>query len=224
MALSTPELAALYQRRARGYDTAVRLLRLTGIDLARYRREMAAALALEEGAAVVELGCGTGLNFDLVCPRIGREGRLVAVDLTEAMLDVARQRVRRAGWQNVTLVRADMADWPIPAGVDAIYSTFALTLVAEYAAVVERAAGALRPGGRLAILDLKEPERWPQPLVRFAAWLNRPFGVTLDLAERHPWEALARHLPVARFDEYFSGAVYLCVGRKHGSRSAPKRL
>ena len=108
---------------------------------------------------MVELGCGSGLNFDHVERRIGPQGRLIGVDLTDAMLQVARKRVAREGWPNVELVQMDIARWLIPDGVDAIFSTFALTLVPEYDQVIRRASQALRHGGRMAVLDMKAPPK-----------------------------------------------------------------
>jgi demethylmenaquinone methyltransferase/2-methoxy-6-polyprenyl-1,4-benzoquinol methylase len=46
------------------------------------------------------------------------------------------------------------------------------------------------------------------------AWLTRPFGVTLDIADRHPWESLARHLRLCSFEEFYFGFAYLAVGER----------
>jgi demethylmenaquinone methyltransferase/2-methoxy-6-polyprenyl-1,4-benzoquinol methylase len=45
-------------------------------------------------------------------------------------------------------------------------------------------------------------------------WLTRPFGVTLDIADRHPWESLARHLRLGSFEEFYFGFAYLAVGER----------
>lgn len=216
MTLTTGAIRELYRRRAGRYDWSVKLFQLCGLDLERYRRETVAALGLRPGDTVVELGCGTGLNFAHVQQRIGTQGKIIGVDLTDAMLDVARASVAREGWNNVELVQADVAEWPIPEGVSAVYSMLALTLLPEYEAVIERASRALKTDGRLAVLDLKQPQRWPTWLVRFAAWLNKPFGVSLELAERHPWESVRHYLTEIEFREYYFGALYLSVGGKDG--------
>jgi ubiquinone/menaquinone biosynthesis C-methylase UbiE len=218
VAFDKEQLRRLYRRRAGGYDRAMWLFRLAGFRVDHYRRSTVGSLGLRPGDTVVELGCGTGLNFSLLRQAVGEEGTLVGVDLTDAMLEVAETRVREEGWNNVRLVQSDLADYRPPEGIAGALSTFAITLVPEYDEVVGRVAGALCPAGRLAILDFKEPEGWPRWLVRLAAWANRPFGVTLDLAERHPWESVGRHLTEVERRELYFGAVYLSVGKKAGAR------
>jgi len=211
-AFSTSEIQARYQRLAGAYDRSIILLRLCGFRERRYRRLAVAAVALQPGDTVIDLGCGTGRNLALLRAAVGAHGRVIGVDLTEAMVEQARQRVHAAGWQNVKLVVADAASYAFPNGVNAVLSTFAVTLAPTYDDILRRAAAALAPGGRLAVLDLKLPERWPTWLVRFAAWLNRPYGVTLKLGERHPWESVRRYTEERAFREFYFGALYLSVG------------
>lgn len=210
--LNTEETRELYRRRARRYDAALWIYRLCGFRVDHYRRRTVEALALGPGATVVDLGCGTGLNFEHLQRVVGPEGTVVGVDLTDAMLAQAKQRVGAAGWRNVELVQADLSTYEIPRGVDGILSTLALTLVPEYDAVVEQASHALASHGRLALFDMKRPDVWPEGLVRLVAWLNSPFGVSLDLADRHPWESVRRYLAEVAYQEFYLGAVYLSVG------------
>jgi ubiquinone/menaquinone biosynthesis C-methylase UbiE len=214
MALDKNETRNLYRKRAGRYDLAVKIYPMFGFDVERYRKDTVTALSLNPGDTVVELGCGTGLNFKYLERAIGPEGKIIGVDLTGPMLEVARDRVTREGWTNVELVQADVAEWTIPQGIAGVFSTLALTLVPEYDGVIERASRALRPGGRLAVLDIKNPAGWPHWLVRFAAWLNKPFGVSLELADRHPWESIRKYLAEVEFHEYYFGALYLSVGEK----------
>lgn len=214
MPLSKDETRDLYRRRAKRYDLSVQIYRLFGFDLERYRQDTITALALCPGDVVVELGCGTGLNFAYVQQEIGPQGKIIGVDLTDAMLDVARDRVTRERWTNVELVQADLAGWQFPDGISGVYSTLALTLVPEYDTIIERASRAMRAGRRLAVLDMKEPEGWPAWLIRLAAWLNKPYGVSLELADRHPWESIRQYLTETEFKEYYFGTLYLCVGEK----------
>lgn len=222
MALDKGEIRDLYGRRAARYDLTANLYYLLGFREWAYRRRAVAALGLERGDAVVEVGCGTGLNFGLLHEAVGAEGRIFGVDMTAEMLERAEERVRGEGWTNVDLVLCDAAAYRFPSGLAGLLSTFALTLVPEYDAVVRRGAEALRSGGRWVVLDLKMPEGWSAALLPLLLPLFRPFGVTRDLAERHPWESVRAHLDECEVTESYFGYVYLAVGRKASRASEPR--
>jgi ubiquinone/menaquinone biosynthesis C-methylase UbiE len=217
MSLTKSELIHLYGQRALRYDLTANLYYLLGFREWAYRRKAVRALNLSPGDTVVEIGCGTGLNFSLLEREVGPQGRIIGVDLTEAMLEQARERVRRMGWRNVELVRSDAASYAFPRGINGVVSTFALTLVPEFDQVISNAAGALSERGRFVILDFKQPSNIPQWLVKLAVCLTKPFGVSLDLASRHPWEALERYLDLAFFEEVYFGFSYVTAGQKRAS-------
>src|SRR6516165_7731109 len=109
MPLNEQELVDVYRKRAKRYDFTAQLYYLMGFREWAYREKAVEALALKRGDAVVEIGCGTGLNFGLLENEIGREGKIVGVDLTDAMLGGAQERIHRNGWSNVELVQSDAA-------------------------------------------------------------------------------------------------------------------
>jgi len=212
MTLTKLETRDLYRKRALRYDLAMWIYRLSGFRVNKYRRDAVVSLSLKKGDIVIDLACGTGLNFRWLEKAVGKTGKIIGVDLTDEMLNQARGRVQDAGWANIELIQADLAEYDFPNGVSGILSTLALTLIPEYDEVIRNGAKALMPGGRMAILDFKEPENWPKWLVRFAAWLNKPYGVSLDLTSRHPWESISRYLSIIEFREYYHGVLYLSVG------------
>lgn len=211
-ALTPGAVRDVYRRRAGRYDLTSRLYGLVGYRLDAYREEGIRALRLRPEATVVEIGCGTGANFERLVREVGPAGRVVGVDLTDSMLGQARARIARAGWRNVELVERDAADYVFPAHVDGVLSTYALTLVPRFDAVVEHAARALPPWARLVVVDFKAPEGWPPWLLRAIVPLLRPFAVTLDLRERSPWDSIARHFPRSWVTERYLGTTYIAVG------------
>lgn len=214
MALTRDQIRDLYRKRSDNYDLSANLYYLIGFRESKYRKMAVSDLRLRAGDTVVEIGCGTGLNFKHLLGSIGSTGRLIGVDLTDAMLEKARERAERNGWKNVELVQSDAAIYPFPADVDAVISTFALTLVPEYEAVIERASSALSQQGRFVILDLKKPDKWPLWLVRLGVLITKPFGVSLDLMERKPWQALRKYFSNASMKELYGGFAYIAVGEK----------
>lgn len=206
------EVIEVYRRRAKYYDVTANLYYLLGVREYAYRRRAVNALRLKPGDTVVEIGCGTGLNFSLLQRKVGKTGRIIGVDITDAMLDEARARIARKNWTNVELVLSSAADYRFPEGVDGILSTFALTLEPEYDRVVAAGAKALRPGGRFVLLDLKLPENWLRYLAPVLIFLTRPFAVSWEVAKRHPWESMRRHLKNVRFENLYLDVVYLMTG------------
>ena len=108
MAISKQKVQAMYQSGAKHYDFTTILFRLIGLRMKAYRLLAIKKLFLQRGDFVIELGCGTGLNFPLLMEQIGPEGRLVGVDFTTGMLDIAQARIKRSGWENIEI---DDAYW-----------------------------------------------------------------------------------------------------------------
>ncbi len=211
---SKVELQLLYSKRALRYDLTANLYYFIGFREWAYREKAVQALGLGAGDTVVELGCGTGLNFGLLREAVGAQGRVIGVDLSPEMLEMAATRVAREGWSNVDLVHEDAGTFEYPRPTDGVISTFALTLVPEYDAVIAAAARALGPGRRMVVLDLKRPAWAPAWLVHLGVWLTAPFGVTRELTEQHPWESIARHFRRTTRTDLYAGFAYIAVGER----------
>lgn len=210
------EIFQLYRKRAKHYDLTANLYYLLGFREFAYRKRAVQNLNLHQGDAVVELGCGTGLNFPFIQAKIGPEGRIIGVDLTDYMLDKARERTQKQGWRNVELVQSDAASFRFPEKVNGILSTFAITLEPEYDRVIRDGSTALAAGGRFVVLDFKMPDHAPMWLIKLGVMIMKPFGVSLELASRHPWESVDRHSRRVGFVELFWGFAYISVGEKKG--------
>src|SRR5580693_7503372 len=150
-------LIETYRKKAKHYDVTSRLYPAPGYPQRAQRLRAVQALGLRAGDTVTDIACGTGLNFPLLQQAVGPGGRIVGVDLTDAMLARAQDRIEANGWSNVSLEQADAVGYGFPAGGDAILSTYALTQVPECAEVIAHGAAALAAGGRWAVLDLKIP-------------------------------------------------------------------
>src|SRR5579863_4681008 len=129
-------LIETYRKKAKRYDLTCWLYPAPGYPQRVQRVRTVRSLGLRAGDTVVDMACGTGFNFALLQKAVGPDGRIIGVDLTDAMLAQAQNRVERHGWSNVTLVQSDAVTFDFPAGVNAIMSTYALTQVPECAEVI----------------------------------------------------------------------------------------
>jgi ubiquinone/menaquinone biosynthesis C-methylase UbiE len=211
-------LIEVYRKKAKRYDMTSRLYPAPGYPQGGQRRRAVQALRLRPGDTVVDMACGTGLNFSLLEEAVGPEGRIVGVDLTDAMLDQARGRIETNSWSNVSLVQADAAKFDFPTGVDAILSTYALTQVPECREVIAHGAAALSAGGRWAVLDLKVPDSTPRWLAQVGVATVRPFASIDDWMARRPWQAIRAAMEETLVDvswtELFFGTAFLAAGSR----------
>lgn len=209
--LDTGEIRRLYDRIADGYDLALRAYTLLGAR--RLARRGIGMLDLRAGDTVVDLGCGTGVNLPHLADAVSPGGRVVGVDLAPAMLARARERMQDRTDVTVDLVEDDVAKMVLPADTRGVVATFALEMVPDYDAVVRRAVDVLGvTGGRIAVIGLQRPPRWPAWAVRLGIWLNTPFGVNPAYQEQQPWRSVRRHAREVAHETALLGVVYLSVG------------
>jgi ubiquinone/menaquinone biosynthesis C-methylase UbiE len=209
-------LIETYRKKAKHYDVTSWLYPAPGYPHRAQRRRAVRALGLQAGDSVIDLCCGTGLNFPLIQAVIGPKGRITGVDLTDAMLAQAQDRVDAHGWTNVSLVQSDAAAFEFPERADAILSTYALTQVPECADVIAHGAKALSPGGRCVVLDLKLPANTPRWLSQLGTASVRPFAAIDQWVMRRPWDvirdAMAEELTDPSWTELFFGTAFLAAG------------
>lgn len=126
------------------------------VELFGARADLLGLLALLDDRMVVgDLGCGTGALAEALAPAVSR---VIAVDESEAMLGAARARLEGVG--NVELRAGSLEALPVADGaLDAALLSLVLHYVAEPAAVLAEAARALRPGGRLLVVDMLPHDR-----------------------------------------------------------------
>ena len=123
---------------------------------------MLAAAAIGAGMRVLDIATGTGEPALAAAEQVGPRGYVLGTDFVEAMLAAARTQAARRGLAHVELRRVDGAELEArPRSFDAVLIRFGIMFMADPAACLHRARGALRPGGRIAVASWAAPAANP---------------------------------------------------------------
>ena len=176
------------------------------------RRQAVAQLRLSPGDTVLDLACGTGLNFPYIQEGIGEQGLLIGLDYSQGMLAKARRKAQRRGWENVRLIQADARTLSADllkekAGierVDKLICTLGLTVIPEWELAFERAWALLNPGGRCAVMDWHMAGRNP-----FARFLD---AISRGDVRRRCWVPLEEKGTDYSYSTFIRGMVFVAGG------------
>jgi arsenite methyltransferase len=127
---------------------------------------------IRPGEIVLDLGSGAGLDSILAATRVGSSGRVFGVDLTEEMVEKARQNATALGIENIEFLCGQIEDLPLEDGLAHVaISNGVFNLCPDKPRALAETARVLRPDGRLLMADiLLEDHVTPDELARLGTW------------------------------------------------------
>lgn len=196
---------ANYRELAGGYDASCRFV-------AGVRRLAVDTLGLGQGDIVFDVACGTGALLPLLAGRVGPRGRVVGIEHSPEMAELARERIAGSGFSNIEIVEAAAEDAAVDLRTDALLFCFTHDVLQSPAAV-ENLFRMAKPGARVAAVGAKLIGRWWSPPID--AWTRfraRKYLTTYRGLDQ-PWAPLERYcadLAVVR--TFHAGTSYLAAG------------
>lgn len=167
----------MFDRIARLYDPLN--LAISAFQEPRWRRRLVEAAGLGPGGRALDVATGTGKVAGDLLARARPGGRVVGIDLSPGMLEVARRRF--AGTSGIEFVVGDALALPVPDDAfDAATIAFGMRNLPDYRLGFAEMARAVRPGGRVLCLEIARPRSRLARLLRW--WFDRVVPVIGRLA------------------------------------------
>lgn len=169
-------------------------------------------LELKKGDTVLDLACGTGLNHRFLEDAVGPQGKIIAFDYSNEMLEAARQRAKKNHWSNITFIQGDAANLSLDARVDGVLSTLGISAIPHHKEALKNALAILKENKRIAVLDARLPSGfWSMfnPLIAQVYSLWASWDYTKDIS------ADVKHLVQNAQTKNFNGeTIFITFGTK----------
>lgn len=167
-------------------------------------------LKLKQGDSVLDLACGTGLNFQFLEDAVKSNGKIIAFDYSNEMLKAAKQRAQKNNWDNIEFIQGDAARLSLNTKVDGVLSTLGISAIPQHKEALKKAVNVLKKTKRISILDAQLPSGFWRMINPLIAYVYRNWA-SWDYTKNIPKD-LGQLVNNTRTKYYNGGTIYITYG------------
>lgn len=169
------------------------------------RRESRLALSVRPGDRILDLACGTGINFPHLRELVGERGEVIGFDLSPSMLAIAKKLIAKNGWNNVRVQEGDAAKLPFPNDhFDGVICNYALNIVPDYVHAISEIRRVLKPGRHFVSLEMRSGHSMP-------SWVAPICAVDLS---HETLSEIQKTFEKTKVQYFWRGLIFLAIATK----------
>jgi ubiquinone/menaquinone biosynthesis C-methylase UbiE len=214
MTLKTNNTEELYKEKmSKKYDLSMSHM------FGKFKKKAFNDSSIKNGDIVLVFCCGTGLDFQHILKKTGRHGKIVGVDFSTDMLNMAEKKLKQNKWDNVELIQADVTKFKYEPDIkfDIGICTLGMSIIPEYKAAYYNLLSHIKDSGEIIIGDMKLANGKFSIFNPLTIFLAKRYGGTFE-GHNNSIELLSlmhKELCNVRYNEYFFRSYYYCVGKKY---------
>ncbi len=141
------------------------------------RAELIEKLELKTGDTVLLIACGTGISFEPIIEKVGKEGKIIGIDNSLKMLEVAQKKIATRGWSNIQLINTnaelisqELIENEIGEKIefDTVIGELAFSVIPKWKTTIRKSMKLLKDGGKIGVLDgYRKQNDWINQILNF---------------------------------------------------------
>jgi demethylmenaquinone methyltransferase/2-methoxy-6-polyprenyl-1,4-benzoquinol methylase len=173
--------------------------------------------SLKKGDKVLVFCCGTGLDFPHLLKIIGKDGKIIGVDFSSEMLQIAKRKIEKNNWENIEIIEADVTKFKdkLDNKANVGICTLGMSIIPEYKNAYYNLLSNVKKQGEIIIGDMQLASGWYAKLNPFTILLAKRYGGTYEGHQNSLklYFLMKKELKNVKKREFFFNAYYYCIGK-----------
>lgn len=177
-----------------------------------FRKKAISVLGLNNNSVILDAACGTGYNFKIIERYLGKNGKLVGVDISSESLRLAKALALKNNWNNIELLNMSITDYKPKILYDAVLCTYAKEIIPNFKSVIDMTYNLLKPNGIFSMIGMKLSSQIPYKHMNF--FFKRIYKIWGVDVSRDIIGYVKSRFKITFYEESFFGFYYILSGIK----------